>query len=476
MLKDLLKEGGLYTIANLLTKGVSLMLIPFYTSYFTTSDYGVIDILALFGSFVINVLILQLNRGLSRHVAEPKLEKSEKIVYASTAIWSTIGLLVFGYLILVFNQDSIISYLSADKEIEKTTYLLAITSVVLNAFFYLLGVYLRSLRRSKEFATISFLHAVLGILGVLLLVIKFDYGINSVYLSFIIIVPILIVYEIYLLRGYIKMTFDFSILKKLLHYSVPLVPASIAVIVMNFSDRIYIKEYLNFSELGVYAVGTKFSTIIGIVIAGFSMAITPLIIENQYKEETKKELTKIFDIFISFGTIGVLLLTLFSKEIINVFTTKNFHNASDVMPLMFLTAYFVGFSMFSYGLILKKKTIISSLLVIVFAGLNITLNIYLIPKYGIMGAALATLISTLSYQFCLFYIARKYFKFPFKWIKISMISGFHILIIGTIMYWNPEINVVNFGVKLILLFFYIFLLFFIKVLNINSILNFIKRK
>ncbi len=79
MLKDLIKEGGLYTVANFLTKGVSLLLIPFYTAYFTPSDYGVIDILVVFGAFFNAIISLQLGQGLGRYVGDTQIHTQKKI-------------------------------------------------------------------------------------------------------------------------------------------------------------------------------------------------------------------------------------------------------------------------------------------------------------------------------------------------------------------------------------------------------------
>jgi len=469
MLKDLLKEGGLYTIANFLTKGVSLLLIPFYTTYFTPSNYGVIDILALFGSFIINVFMLQLNRGLSRHVAEPSFTIDEKTKYASTAIWTSLFLLVLLSIALTIYQNSIIDFLSGKDRISNLTYNLAVYSIVLNAIFYLLGVYLRSLRKAKQFAIMSFTHALFGILLVLIFVLKFNLGINSIYLSYIVLVPILIIVQLILLKEKIKFTFDFKILKKLLSYSTPLIPASIAIIIMNFSDRIYIKEYLNFSELGIYAIGTKFSSIIGLFITGFTMAITPLIIEKQHEHNTKGELGEIFNLFISLGSLGVLALSIFSKEMIHLFTNEKFYNASDVMPLMFLTSYFIGFAMFSQGLILKKKTFISALLITIFAIINILLNKYLIPVCGISGAALATFISTVSYQLLLLYISRHYLYIPINKNKIFFVSLFHIGLIIVFLQLNLKLNIEGFIIKILFIIFYIIVLLKTNLLNIKSI-------
>ena len=108
MLRDLIKEGGLYTIANLLTKGVSLLLIPFYTAYFTTEEYGIIDILSVFGAFINGIFSLQIYQGLARFSAEPNTSDLDKKKYLSTSLYITL-LSYTVFLILVFCFSSSIS-------------------------------------------------------------------------------------------------------------------------------------------------------------------------------------------------------------------------------------------------------------------------------------------------------------------------------------------------------------------------------
>jgi O-antigen/teichoic acid export membrane protein len=146
------------------------------------------------------------------------------------------------------------------------------------------------------------------------------------------------------------------------------------------------------------------------------------------------------------------------------------------MPIMFITALFLGLSMFAPGLNLKNKTKTSALLVIIFAGLNILLNSFWIPIYGIKGAALATLLSTVLYQLSLFVISRRYYTFEIQSKKIFTTV---IIFIGSFIvfhYWNPSVGINTFILKLLFIGCYITFLHSINLFDLKKAINLIKRK
>jgi O-antigen/teichoic acid export membrane protein len=461
MLKDLLKEGGLYTLANLLTKGISLLLIPFYTAYFTPSDYGLYDILSVFGVFAGNIFSLQLNQGLARFVAEPTKTEKEKIEYASTATISYIFSLIL-FLIISFAFSSYFtSILSPNSKLRLNTFYLAVISIFITNIFYFFNVYLRFIRQVKMVALLSFIQTIFGILLLMYFVFNLDYGINSFFIPYIIVTPPLIIFQLYLLRDRLKLYFNKSIYKELLKYSAPLIGSSIALIVMNLTDRLFINELLGENELGIYGIGLKFASIIGIVIAGFSTALGPLIYEKHNKKNTQEELGNLFNLFIGIGVGGTLLLALFSIDIVNFFTTFSYHKAGTVLPIMLFTTLFTGFLMFSPGLQIKKKTSIITILTIIFAILNIILNYFLIPKYGLKGAAVSTLIATTLYAVTYFIVSKKVYPIQVNVLKV-LIPFIYVILV---LYFNYKLDFNNIIFKFFSILLYLILIYKIGLLK-----------
>ncbi len=413
MLRDFLKEGGLYTFSSLLTKGVSLLLLPFYTTYFEPSDNGIIDILLVFGAFLNAIVCLQLNQGLGRYVAEPSYDHDRKRDLASTVIWFVAGAYIIVCGLIVLFPGIFIRMLSNEEiTISTNTFRLSIVSIAVNAMFYLLGVYMRFLRKSVEFAVMSFTHAILNIALTLWFVLVFDSGINGIYYASIIVAPMIVAVQFYMIRRELTAKFKSHLLGKALQFSFPLVPASISYMVLDFIDRIYIKEFLSFADEGVYTIGAKFASGISIIIVGFSAALAPLIYERHKDEYTLHQLGRMFRLFIAIGSGGVLLLSLFSYECLYIFTQPEYFAAGEIMPILYTSILITGLGMFSPGLHIREKTKTVALLVIVSALLNVGLNYLLISEFKLPGAASATLISVFVNNFSLFVMSRKYYSFP----------------------------------------------------------------
>ncbi|MEX1001468.1 MAG: oligosaccharide flippase family protein [Crocinitomicaceae bacterium] len=468
MLRALAKDGSIYTVANFLTKGFSFLLLPFYTHVFLKSTVGIIDILSVFSLFMTSLVCFQLNQGMGRYVADPDQSEDSQIKYGSSAIWFTsFSYLLFATLLVIF-PDYFIDLLSADTKVPKSTFRYAVIGMSLTGIVYFIGVYLRFMRRSKAFALITFSHGFLTTALIFLFIIKFKLGLNSVYIAPIVSGPIIIVIQLMVIKDKLKLTIDWNKIKELFVYSMPLVPASIAYVVLNFTDRLFIKEYLSFEELGTYGIAAKFSSIIQIIILGVSAALGPIAYQRAVDDSIKPELSRVFRLFIAFGMLGVLTLSLFSFETLYLLTPPEYYEAKDVMPILYFSAFFGGFSMFSIGLHLKKKTNVIAVVVILTSLLNVGLNYVLISKFQLYGAAIATLISIFINNIALVYFSQKYFKLHFHYRTIGVVF----LLVSISVYFGcyvlPGLKLNLFiviALKLLLISIFAVTLFYIKLVN-----------
>lgn len=429
MLRDLFKEGSLYTLATLLTKGVSLLLVPFYTAYFAPTDYGIIEILLVFGGLVNALVSFQIYQGVSRYLGESDISASDKSKIGSTAIFFVLIAYSVACGLLILFSDFFIDILSSETSIPRNIFILSMVSAGVNAVFYSLGIQLRFLRKSIAFATSSFLHALFTILLTLYFVLVDGQGISGIYWASIIVTPIIILYQVYVLRKHLAFTFSKTWMRKIFIYSYPLIPAAVAYLVLNFTDRVYIKEILNFHELGLYSIASKFASIISILVLGFSSALTPLIYESYKKEETRPQLVTFFNAFFALGTIGILAMSVFAEEILIVFTNARYHEAYLVMPMLFLSMFVTGLNMFSPGLYIEKKTKTIGVIVVICSVINIGLNAWLIPEYALYGAAISTLFAMALNNLLIYFLADKEYPLGIKMKRLIVPSVLFLLLI-----------------------------------------------
>jgi O-antigen/teichoic acid export membrane protein len=145
------------------------------------------------------------------------------------------------------------------------------------------------------------------------------------------------------------------------------------------------------------------------------------ILVNKGEEETKKFFAKTFRYFIliivpvAFGFMSL------GGDLLAFLASKKYGGASIVLPYIIIgqLIHSLG-NILNSGLFIKKKTQIVTMIVLVSCLLNIGVNILLIPKFGILGAAFATLISYTFYAIVITYYAFREFSFSIDYQHISL--------------------------------------------------------
>jgi len=473
MLKELIKEGGIYTITNLLTKGVSLLLIPFYSDYFTTSEYGILSVLGIAGALTAAIFSFQIYQGVGRFISEKGITLKEQQRIGSSGLFFTLISYAVFTVIALFFKDQVIEYISEEERIQDSTYYWCLATLGLNGIFYTLGVQLKFLRKTHVFSLTSFAHALLNILLILIFALGFDYRIDSIFMASFIVSPLMILVQVFYLKKYLVFYLGKAELKKLFQYSIPLVPAAIAYLVLNFTDRLFIKDLNNsLGDVGIYDMGFKFSAIVSIIIFAFQSALAPIIFEKYKDKETPAELGRIMRLFIGVGSLGILTLSAFSYETLYVFTQEQYFGASVLMPLFYLSVFITGLGLFSGGIHIQKKTHLIPIIVITAGLINVGLNFWLIPILDLFGAALATLISTLINHVILFGVSQKYYTIIYNRSKTLLVIGVFIIFYIPVSYLSdiyPLDLLSSILIKGGLILLYLFFLVKVNFLNFDQI-------
>ena len=412
MIKQFLKEGSIYTLSNFATKGISLLLIPFYTSYFSPADYGVLDYLSVLSGVINAIFSLQIAQGVSRYLGDDSLSALEKRKLGATGINSVFLVYLFTVLFLLLTQQ-FWQQLSETKynEFSDSIFQLMIINTCINALFFQFGIHLRFRRKTVAFAWLSFGQSLANISLILLFVIYGKMGIEAIYWASTIIAPLIVGIQVFLLRKEYLFYLGREELIKILRFSIPLIPAALALLAIDVTDRFIIAQKISLNELGIYSIGAKFPSILTLLIASFSMALAPIVIENYKLELTKSKLQNLLKNYFIVGGILVFILSIFSFETLLLFTNSDYYEAQNIMPLLYLVAFINGISMFSLGIFLSKKTYIQSIVNVLSAILNVFLNLWLVPIYGIMGAAASSLIAISLYAVLGFFFSTKYYQF-----------------------------------------------------------------
>ena len=429
MIKEFVKEGSIYALAGIAAKGLSLMMIPIFTFYFSTRDFGRIEILYVVTMLTSGLLSWQLGQGLIRYVSQHQNDDKRRTYLGSTAFIFMLLSYLLGVGVLIILGKHILDFLGLSHEINQKTYILCLVAIFLNGIFTFFGSHLQALRKKNEFAITNFIHSLLGILATYLFVIVLEKSINGIFYATIMTVPITIIYQFWILRKEYKWWFSTAILRQLLAYSVPLIPGALALILLSITDRVMLNYLTTTSTLGVYSVALKFALGFQIIVQGFGMAINPLTFEKHQEPNTNKSISALLSHYIKIVGLFTLVLSLFSKEIIQIFTQVPYYNAQYVLPMLFTSVWIQGINMFALGLQISKKTFKISIIVCFSVLINIGLNFYLIPIFDIKGAAFSTLISALVNTLLLVHFSKKSFPLSLKVLDVIIFTSILLFII-----------------------------------------------
>lgn len=418
MLKSLFRDSILYTLSTVLTRGIAFILLPVYTKALSPEEFGLLDYFVAMGAIASIVITLEVVQGLARYIPECLEDEKKKRDYASTCMWFVLGAYT-AMLVLVSTFSSQLALLLLDSpekadlvELVGWSYWVA---GVLNIFH---GQLRWELRAAKS-ALLSLISALLIVACTVVLVVWLQWGVRGALLAQVIGGLLALFPSLYVTRSSFGLRFDGISLRRMLAFSTPLIPSSLGVVFALYFDRIAIKELLSLSDVGVYAVGQKVSLVVTLALVGFRSALSPLIYANHEKSSTPGDLAMIFRVFCLAALSITLCLSVFAREIVELISTEAFHGAASVVPLLIFSVLLANMYIFAPGLELSGKTGIISAINIAVAVLNLILNYVLIPFFGILGAALSSLLAFGVGFLVYMYASQRLYPVPHDWGRVA---------------------------------------------------------
>ncbi len=212
-------------------------------------------------------------------------------------------------------------------------------------------------------------------------------------------------------------SFRFSgrLLKDMLRFSLPLLPSIFACWVIDFSDRYFLARMSTLEQLGIYSVGARISSIVILFSTSFQMAWAPYALSIQHEDDVKEKYSQGLSFFLCAGLAGAAAITIFAGPLLVLLTQPTYYGAQRVIGLLALGPVAYGaFLVLNIGLMIEKKTMLTSVAITAGAVLNIVLNVLLIPRFGMTGAAVATLVSYLTALALLYHFSQKYYPVDYK--------------------------------------------------------------
>ncbi len=433
--KILGKHSVIYGIAGVLKKGVGFFMIPIYTYYLLPSDYGLLELLDLTLNITGMLVGVRLGAAVIRfyHKYETVDDRNEVFV---TAL-ATVSLVTIAALaLLIPNASSIASHVTGDAANGKAFIIMFICLALQNV--YLIGEnWFLAEKKSVLYSTLSTITLVVTLSLNILFLVVYHLGVYGILYSMLIAKFLnFIIVGVLTLRN-IKLRFSLRKLKEMLVYAMPLIPVSLGLFSMHFSDRFFIQRYVDMNEVGIYSLGYKFGMIISVLVAAPIFRIW-----NTQRFEIAKQsnaasvYARVFTWFVVALLVPALGISLFIDEAIYFMADNLYQGAAVIVPLIVISYVAYGISnFFTLGNMITGNTKVIALVQVSVAAINILLNIFLIPRFGIMGAAVSTLVSFACLALMNFLSSQREFAVRYEYGRLTTIFllAFAIFVVSKIV-------------------------------------------
>lgn len=479
MLKDIKTAFGksaVYSLGNLSTKVIGLLLIPLYTdqAYLSISDYGALGVLEITAQVLVALMSFTLSMSLSRWYWDDAHSGKQKSIFFTSMV-TLLGISIFILAFALPFADSISSLL-----FKHTDYRYVITLLLINSSLQILITQVQTLLKLQSKALLYSLISILKLTITLVLTVYFivyqgkriDGIFEAQLIGSVVVMALLIPFVIKNSR----LRFEGAVILEMLNYSLPLMLASISGVFFSVIDRYSLNYMEGLERVGVYNLGYKIaSTLKVVVISSVQLALSPMLMKK-INDPNNKPFYAIVMTYFSFGIMFCVVgLSLFSLEVIKLASRDILYWESANIVAILAFGFFFGMLKDSVfiGLHVVKKTRILALLIAISSVINLGLNLLLIPRYSIYGAAAGTLIAQMLFFGLTYFVAQKWYKIPYELKRVSLIvlTGIILVVVG---FLSNEINVVfRMGLKVILLIAFPFILYMFRFYN-PSELDFIK--
>jgi O-antigen/teichoic acid export membrane protein len=394
MLRKFLADVSTYTLATLLSRSVGLLLLPVYTRFLTPADYGIVELLAVAFALLNLTLPLEISQAVARFVPDAK-SAEEKTAYASAAFWFTAGVFA-AFAGLVFAAPGPAARLLLGSESHTFIVRFGAVAMIAGALFYVVQNQLRWTLQPRAVAGVSLLNALLSSLVSATLIVGFDAGAAGF-------IGGQLTGNLAALWAGLKVgrlppepALRGGPLKEMLSFSAPLVLSGLAVYATTYTDRWMLRALLGLDEVGIYSAAFRVASVLNLAVVGIQMSLMPIVYHSHREPGTPPFIGRVFGYYLLCALPLIALLGGFDAEIVRLLTGPEFHEAAPLVVWLALAYVAMNAYIFAPGMSLARKTGRIALVNIAVACVNVLLNLVWIPRFGVQGAALATLTAGLT--------------------------------------------------------------------------------
>ncbi|HXR31925.1 MAG TPA: oligosaccharide flippase family protein [Solirubrobacterales bacterium] len=426
-LRRLATTGAAYTAASIFSKLIAVALLPLYTRYLSPADYGAAEV--LFAAVVSASIIVRLGviEALLRFYYKED-EDPDRVVATSFAalFWfATVAALIA----LPFAEPISEALLPLDDPEtgltpEQATELARISIAglwVLTLHEYLLTIF-RLEERARAFFVTTMLNVAAAIGLTVVLVVGAEEGARGLLLGSYVSGAVFVLGLIALHWRRVSLWIDRALLRRMLRFGTPTMPAELSLYALNFVDRIIIVRSVGLAEAGLYSLAVKFAQAVNVLVRGFQLAWPPLAYSIRDDDEARRTYAAVVTWFVAGCSFVVTGMWLLSRWIVRALAAPKFFDSYEAIGL--IATGVTLYALYMVLLVILGRTGRTELnFPATGAALiaNVALNLLLVPPLGIVGAGLALVASYLVVLALMYGFTQRLFAVPYEWARLGRV-------------------------------------------------------
>lgn len=385
----LMQDSAIYGLLMAVSKFAILLILPIYTRFLSSEQYGILDTIILTGTVLTTIIIMGQDEALGRFFYDSKKDQRKNLTTSALSIIVCCGVLISA-ICLVF-ADPIVHAVFGNTEYIYEFRLIVIYAVVTTLLNFFRAVARWTFRKGTFFLLSAGPTALIFILTLLAIAV-FKTGIRGAIYAQIIANSLFIVISLYQFRALIAPPSFASFINPFFKYGTPIMIMSAIGSAANVIDKSLYIKLIGDTSLGLYSMGYRYSLFMSIPLTAFWVAWGPMIF-TIYKEKNANETVKMgINLFAALFGFALLCQTAFAEPIIYVLASGAYMECIVFAIPLALSLIFEAFAnLTATGINITKKTYLNTVSFIIGLVVMIASAAPLVRFIGAPGIAYAVL-------------------------------------------------------------------------------------
>lgn len=420
-LKRLSSHSAIYGLSDVLGRSMAYLLVPVYTHVMSVEEFGYYGLVYTFIALTNVIFLYGMDSAFLRFYILDEGRKRETLSTGYlTMFFSSTG---FAIVIILF-AAKIAPFISVSTSL--TSYIqLASAILALDALNAIPFARLRGEGKATLFATLKLMKVLIELCGNFYLVVVLDIGLQGILISNIAGSGIVFLILVGITLKHTAFSWSPTIMGRLLKFGLPYLPAGACMILIETIDRLMLERMVGTEVLGIYHAARKLGVGMLIFVTMFRQAWQPFFLEASKEENPKPLFARVMTYFLVMAGGVFLLVSFLIDELIRLsfwgytLIEASYWEGIGVVPILLVAYVLYGIYVnLTVGIYLEKRTILLPFVTGASALVCVVVNLWLIPRFGIYGAATASVSAYAVMVIGLYWVGRKYYPIPYEYIRL----------------------------------------------------------